>query len=589
MRDPARMLPIRAPFGGLVTTTDAGAVSPNDCIDCLNVHTKGGTIQKRPGYASHSSLGGGSGAILASLVINNQLALYNGIDTGPSTAHRLIDQSGATLYTFASNRNLPWGVADLFGKVYLVTGDPSISRKVYHDGSNYVNQRLGISAPTAAPGVSDGGSGSLPAGTYSYRYSYYNQPADVESAVGPAASVTIAGSHRVTVIPVGTADTQVTHMRVYRMLVGTDSVWYRVATVPVATYDDNSATIAKTAETQAKEVGDVPPISNIIARHQQRMWYGVGTFARDVRPSERNAPELVNPLGGYRVTDDERDRLVVMKSAFGALWCFNTDSIWVISGSDLSDFTSSKVVAGVGCFARYSLVEIEGALYFADRKGVYRFDGSSIDRVSAAIDATWESLFDLTLPDAIFAAFDPITRCYVITGNNNTTHAFDRNLAYQVDTGRWYIWNLPACGMTTHTASISGAINRKRLHFAHANSGIRVLHASKKTDIVLGVETPIDWHWQTPHSAFGTPRIKHGYFVHVEHEPSPEADTLVVQHSTDRGSLTSLGTTPLNGRNHKAFVLGRMGRSLSIKLSGSSSGNPDISAISVEADPVGAF
>lgn len=605
MRSAENAAAISAPFGGLQYGADVRDLNPRNCSDCRNVVTLDGNIAMRPGsaYVNISNLFVGLVTKLQSIGFSQQKYLYAfDQQNGGGSRHMLFNESFQAYIASAPNADTP-DVLAYGDKVLAVSGTAAQSRKFYKIGSDIVDARLGIEAPAAAPGLALV-TGAL-TGTYSYRYTYYNAYSDTESGPSPAAEQSPAGQG-VQITMAASSDTQVTHFRVYRRLNGTNGTWYYLRqdliSTPVVT--DALGTVTVSSETELVTTAPTPPRSHVACMHQSRAWYKdetSGYFGSSVAYSEFSRPELVHARSRRKCGQDQTEYVTAMRSAFGVLWVFTNRSIWAITGYDPSSYVAQRVVSGVGCIAKESIVEHDGLLYFVGADGVYAFDGQRAISLSMPPDpgrsrigpiGDWFSPADL---EGLSGAYDPVTRSYVIAGRDRIGLRWNKQLVFCIPTQCWSRWTLGCSALAQHEASFALG---GRMFLATHNPGGSAHHAlaifGTPTDstVPLAVDydgSVIPWHWQTPRLTLGTPRRKRFYFVRAHWSGGSASGLLVARQSVDGGGLRTLANAPQDRSNKSVLgVSGSRGVDLSLRIEGGGGTAPvAIQQLDIEADVAG--
>lgn len=85
--------------------------------------------------------------------------------------------------------------------------------------------------------------------------------------------------------------------------------------------------------------------------------------------------------------DGDGDIITGMVEYKDLIYVFKHNSIWTLnaqSGSP-SSYVRQKIVDGIGCFCRDSIVEIDGLLYFVDKNAIWRTDGNTFEEISLPI------------------------------------------------------------------------------------------------------------------------------------------------------------------------------------------------------------
>jgi hypothetical protein len=82
------------------------------------------------------------------------------------------------------------------------------------------------------------------------------------------------------------------------------------------------------------------------------------------------------------------------------LYAFLNRSIYQISytGDDVTPFAFSIAHPSIGTVAGKAIVEVDGAIYFANQKGIFLFDGGVPKYISKRIEGTWKSINSARFP-----------------------------------------------------------------------------------------------------------------------------------------------------------------------------------------------
>ena len=192
-------------------------------------------------------------------------------------------------------------------------------------------------------------------------------------------------------------------------------------------------TISNGGDAQMIGIATVPyfstaPCGPIVAKYQSKFWYAgfqLGQRFTLTRPVVgQTANPLVNQLAvpgaqaialspsiviwsdatdpvGVAATScvalDAEEEVVAIAPFGQQLVIFSKRSIYVIAGSNTSNYQLLRVVHGIGCASRTSVVEVSGVLYFASWDGIYGWDGSGTPvKISVHNDAFWTGKYTHT-------------------------------------------------------------------------------------------------------------------------------------------------------------------------------------------------
>lgn len=576
-------------WGGISRRAHPRNVGVVDCSDNLNVHTAFGDLRKRHGmdlYAAAAAVGPVS--VMKTAYVNAGQRLYGYAVSGANGTHYVWDSAGALLHSYTNAVGYRPHAVSINNALYIAQGDPSISRKVYWDGSAYTNARLGIVAPTVAPTPTEAGAGSIPGGTYSYRYSYYNHRTGTESAPSPAAEVSFAGTKQVQIVFTPSLDFQAYRTRIYRRLNTIENTWYMVAeTANVDTYIDNLALADRTSSSEINVAPSVPPTSNIICYHRRRLWYASGN---NVIWSEVDQPERVYVNENSRTCGgpNDGDPVTALFSTFTYLIVWKGRSMYVVSGDLPETFSVSRVSDTIGCCARDSVVEINGVLYWASRHGIYRMgEDLNPQLVSDAVYPFFREYDQAYLPD-LSAAHDPITDHYVITGRRTSTSQFDRQLVFDTRRGVWHRWDLRARSLAAIDFNpLSDA--RMYVGIGHGTNANRIGRFGGANDTAFNdFGDTIPWNWTSGRIDGGTLRRKAVYGGAIAY--TPLGSTVYVTVGIEADYLGSVGSTIVAMTGDEGVAKFRVGircNTMRFTLSGDSDGEVSIAAVEFENEQVG--
>lgn len=186
---------------------------------------------------------------------------------------------------------------------------------------------------------------------------------------------------------------------------------------------------------------------------------------------------------------------VFKETKFFAFYGNQTDSM----GSPV--FNYRAVNTGVGCFTDGVAAAAEDGVYFFDRTGIYRTTGGEPQRVSAPLDPLFRRetvpFFQGSLPNFGGAFSFGVHRKRVFFGYSSSL-VVDNTLVFDIPTGQWMPWNLPAAGF----ASLPGVDSTYGLFFSYA-SGTN--HVGRITDDGQSAAT-------TDNAAAITSRYRTGFY-----------------------------------------------------------------------------
>lgn len=330
-------------------------------------------------------------------------------------------------------------------------------------------------------------------------------------------------------VPVST-DADVTDRRVYYLRQGIDSVSKfegaigdNVATTYSVTGDNDGGNIPTTAAP--------PPKAAFCSAFKGHLVLGA---------TENNSASLVWGSASpdwehFPNAEEELDAPISGLVRVGAaLAIFTYRSIWLLTGSSDADFALSLAVDGQGCRVPRSIQSVPGGVMFVGHDGVYLFNGSSVQLVTAAV----QGLFDDGLVPAldVFGAasvYDVRDRRYILCYNSTFTGtAVTRILVLKLrQDGTWIAseetWNQALRGVGSQPATedrVTGLTYDAEFgetKIAGIKTGIVHEFADRDDDFLSVVP---EWEVQTAEvSGAERHEHKHWQWFWSEHAPASQA------------------------------------------------------------------
>lgn len=258
-----------------------------------------------------------------------------------------------------------------------------------------------FSAPTittyqSAVGFSAGaGTTGTLTGTYTWKVTFVAANGEESDASSPSVSVVLS-TQQGTLTAVPTSDARTTSRNVYRKGGGLTS-YYLVGSIPdnvSTTYSDNQSDLAALAQGSILS-GDVPgdfPNSRLGAVHVK---FPVYHYDRVFWVNQDKPNQIIwsKPLNGFaypavnfaNVGDSASISRII--SIFGELIIIKSDSsIWVLTGSDESSFALSRTPSNQGTDMPYSVTALPDKIIFANRWGLWMFNGYTSVPVTTKLD-----------------------------------------------------------------------------------------------------------------------------------------------------------------------------------------------------------
>lgn len=209
-------------------------------------------------------------------------------------------------------------------------------------------------------------------GTYTYVYTYYNKVDGTESAPSPVSAELVIGSGKITVQNIqSSTDPQVGFIRIYR--VGGDLTKFTfVAEIANGTvsYLDTLKDTVLTGELLSTTNYDAPPTGLKYITQAYAMLFGaVGSKLYYTPIGKPNAwpgdyfIECVETITGIAIVAN-------------GLIVFNKTKALIVSGTGPTSLSKSPLSMSQGCIDHYSIVNIDGAAYWASTDGICASNGN---------------------------------------------------------------------------------------------------------------------------------------------------------------------------------------------------------------------
>lgn len=224
-----------------------------------------------------------------------------------------------------------------------------------------------------------------------------------------------------------------------------------------------------------------------------RMWLAhLSGDGSAVRWSDLGAPCSYPSENITRFDPDDGFNISGLGSVGPYVLVFKPTKIWKIY--DLDTSANTPLSRAIGCVSHRSIVETPKGTLWLSRDGVYSTDGSSIAKVSEAINPTLRALPAGTLGNATATYFEGhyLLSCSTSGGRNDIT--FDLDL----ETGAWWIHTIPAAQFATWTPSSS-----TRLYAAKAASTAKVLRCLVDGE-TQDEGAPFTSYWKSAWHTFGS-------------------------------------------------------------------------------------
>lgn len=209
-------------------------------------------------------------------------------------------------------------------------------------------------------------------GTYTYVYTYYNKSDGTESAPSPVSAELVIGAGKITVHNMqSSTDPQVGFIRIYR--VGGDLTKFTFVaeiTNGIVSYLDVLKDTELTGELLSTTNYDAPPVGLKYITQAYAMLFGaVGSKLYYTPIGKPNAwpgdyfIECVETIAGIAVVAN-------------GLIVFNKTKALIVSGTGPTSLSKSPLSMSQGCIDHYSIVNIDGAAYWASTDGICASNGN---------------------------------------------------------------------------------------------------------------------------------------------------------------------------------------------------------------------
>ena len=233
----------------------------------------------------------------------------------------------------------------------------------------------GIEAPTTAPTTAVGAGSGL-SGAYMAKITYCRQVDGVviaESNPSPASTVRTLSAGSLAVTWVASADTQVTHVRVYRTLTNGE-LYYHDQDVAVGATTVDSTTADADLGGLLETDHDRPPALTALAGPIYG-GYLFGAAGNRLYWSTANEPEHW-PATQYVECGAPQDTLRALVVYLGQLYALSVADMWFAQQTSTGIFTPTALSPSCGCFNPRGAIGVEGlGVLHLGPDGVYLYSG----------------------------------------------------------------------------------------------------------------------------------------------------------------------------------------------------------------------
>ena len=296
----------------------------------------------------------------------------------------------------------------------------------------------GISPPTTAAVLAEGGSGDLAAGNYIGVVTFYNSATGAESNPSPVSNtLALSASKEIdwSSIPVST-NPQVDSRRIYRTLVDQQGEYYEVTTI------SDNVTTTLTEDVLQVDMGDpvsfdngLPPdICKVAEVFTERLWISDGV---DLFFSEFGLPENFSEFSVIQVSPDDGHSINGLLAYGNVLLVGKTNAVHYIIGADESDFELKMLDDTAGVVSHESMRTAKGLAFWFGGNNFYEFNGNSVEPIGDDKVRDLISTIDPDYYSKVVGAIDTTNRWYIAAIPANGSSTITHHLVYDYKQKIW--------------------------------------------------------------------------------------------------------------------------------------------------------
>jgi len=109
---------------------------------------------------------------------------------------------------------------------------------------------------------------------------------------------------------------------------------------------------------------------------------GVAITPSRVFYSNPGTPEVIDYQNFFDVSNQDTTGVSALKSFFGSLVIWKSNSTWVLTGTGIETFVLTNVSPIYGCLSFRAACVFNQNLWFLDRKGIFEFNGANVNCIS---------------------------------------------------------------------------------------------------------------------------------------------------------------------------------------------------------------
>lgn len=183
----------------------------------------------------------------------------------------------------------------------------------------------------------------------------------------------------------------------------------------------------------AANMGGSPEVSKNIKLHQNKLFFVSASDPNKIFWSNTTEYETFTSTDFIYVPDPKSSHPISGWESFNdVLYIFTEKDKYALYGNDLANFELDKAPGSKGTFSQECIQETRNHLYFCSNDGIYRFNGTSDELISAEITDIYESIADKT---KIVTAVDG-NRFYVFYPSAGSADN-DTALVFNIDHDSW--------------------------------------------------------------------------------------------------------------------------------------------------------
>lgn len=178
------------------------------------------------------------------------------------------------------------------------------------------------------------------------------------------------------------------------------------------------------------------------------------------------------------------DDIVAICNYNDHLQMFTPNGLFEIYGTKPSTYQVVPIFDGVGCVGQWALVTANGYLYFADRTGIYRYNGASYTKISSQVDGYINDI-NTTYESGITLSADT-KYLYAAIPYGSTATANNLVLKYDFEKGIWFVETGAFIDMTSFPKQALGL---------DSTGKIWTMNEGTADDPYTGSDVAVSWDW----------------------------------------------------------------------------------------------